>query len=219
MGQHLELIVPPDWHEEVRRRIDSLQGQEVQVNEINQNVTKSGERIWVAWSNRVIKTGEGREKELLCVGNDITEEMRHKKQLEDLIGELERAKEEALQSEEQFRTLVEAIPDALIISDQDGRIRLVNAQAEQLFGYRREEIIGQPVELLVPERLRAEHPALRQRYYRRPLGPRDGRRADTHRGREGRGRIPGGDRPQPAPQPGRGRAIARLQLAAATSAS
>jgi PAS domain S-box-containing protein len=69
VGQPLELVVPPDWHEEVRRRIDSLQGQEVQVNEINQNVTKSGERIWVAWSNRVIKAGEGREKEMLCVGN------------------------------------------------------------------------------------------------------------------------------------------------------
>jgi two-component system sensor histidine kinase/response regulator len=168
VGQNLELLIPPDWHEQVRRRIESLQGEEVQVNETNQNVTKSGERIWIAWSNRVIKTGEGREKELLCVGNDITEEMRHKKQLENLIGELERAKEEALRSGEQFRTLIEAIPDALIISDQDGRIRLVNAQTESLFGYRREELIGQAVELLVPERLRAEHPALRQRYYRDP---------------------------------------------------
>ena len=202
----------------MRRRIDSLRGEEVQVNEINQNVTKSGERIWVAWSNRVIKTGEGREKELLCVGNDITEEMRHKKQLEDLIGELERAKEEALRSEEQFRTLVEAIPDALIISDQDGRIRLVNAQTERLFGYRREEIIGQPVELLVPERLRPEHPALRQRYYRDPSVRAIGRRADPHRGRQGRGRVPGGDRPQPAPRPGRWRACSSAARCA-TSAS
>jgi PAS domain S-box-containing protein len=98
VGQNLELIIPPDWHEQVRRRIDSLRGEEVQVNESNPNVTKSGERIWIAWSNRIIKTGEGRGKELLCVGNDITEEMKHKKQLEDLIGELERAKEEALRS-------------------------------------------------------------------------------------------------------------------------
>src|SRR5205823_5447934 len=120
------------------------------------------------WSNRVIKTGEGREKELLCVGNNITEEMRHKKQLENLIRDLERANEEAQKSEQQFRTLVEAIPDALVISDQDGRIRLVNAQTERLFGYRREELIGQPIELLVPERLRAGHPALRQRYHRDP---------------------------------------------------
>ena len=152
----------------MQRQVDSLQGQEVRINEITQNVTKSGERIWIAWSNRVIKSGEGREKELLCVGNDITEEVRHKKELEDLIGELEKAKEEVLQREEQFRTLIEAIPDALIISDQDGRIRLVNAQTERLFGYRREELVRQSVELLVPERFRAEHPSLRQRYYRAP---------------------------------------------------
>ena len=98
VGQHLELIVPPDWHEEVRRRIDSLQGQEVQVNEINQNLTKSGERIWVAWSNRVIRTGEGREKEMLCVGNNITEEMKHKRELEDLVSALKIAREQALEA-------------------------------------------------------------------------------------------------------------------------
>jgi PAS domain S-box-containing protein len=98
VGRHMELIVPPDWHEEVRRRIDSLQGQQMQVNEVNPNVTKSGERIWVAWSNRVIKTGEGREKELLCVGNDITEEMRRKKELEDLVAELKVARQQALEA-------------------------------------------------------------------------------------------------------------------------
>jgi PAS domain S-box-containing protein len=98
VGQHLDLIVAPDWHEEVRRRIDSLQGEEMQVNEINENLTKSGERMWVAWSNRVIKTGEGREKELLCVGNNITEEMRHKKELEDLVAELKVAREQALEA-------------------------------------------------------------------------------------------------------------------------
>jgi PAS domain S-box-containing protein len=95
VGRRLDVIVPPEWHDAVRQRIDSLHGQEVQVNEVNENVTKSGERIWVAWSNRVIKAGEGREKELLCVGNNITEEMRHKKRLEDLISDLEKAKEAA----------------------------------------------------------------------------------------------------------------------------
>jgi PAS domain S-box-containing protein len=98
VGQRIELIIPPDWHEEVLRRIESLQGQEMQVNAINENVTKSGERIWVAWSNRVIKTGEGREKELLCVGNNITEEMRRKKELESLVAELEVAREQALEA-------------------------------------------------------------------------------------------------------------------------
>ncbi|MHB8956727.1 MAG: response regulator [Pirellulaceae bacterium] len=98
VGCHLKLIVPPERHDEVQRQVDSLKGQEVRVNEVTQNVTKSGKEIWIAWSNRVIKSGEGRGKELLCVGNDITEEVRHKKQLEDLIGELEKAKEEALQA-------------------------------------------------------------------------------------------------------------------------
>jgi PAS domain S-box-containing protein len=98
VGRNLELIVPPEWHEEVRRRVDSLRGEDTQVNEINQNVTKSGDQIWVAWSNRVIKTGEGREKELLCVGNNITEEMKHKKELEGLVAELKVAREQALEA-------------------------------------------------------------------------------------------------------------------------
>jgi two-component system, sensor histidine kinase and response regulator len=79
------------------------------------------------------------------------------------------AQQESLRArEEQFRTLVEAIPDALIISDQDGRIRLINDQTEQLFGYRREELVGQQVELLVPERIRAAHPSLRRRFFEDP---------------------------------------------------
>src|SRR5262249_2826156 len=79
VGQPLDLIIPTNWREEVRQRIESLQGEQVQVNTVNENVTKSGERVWIAWSNRVLKTGEGREKELLCVGNDVTLEMRQKK--------------------------------------------------------------------------------------------------------------------------------------------
>ncbi len=71
-------------------------------------------------------------------------------------------------SEEQFRTLLEAAPDAMIISDEGGRIQLVNAQAEKLFGYRSDEMLGKPVEMLVPERLRSTHPAHRQRFYAHP---------------------------------------------------
>jgi PAS domain S-box-containing protein len=101
VGQPLERIIPPDWHEAVRERIESLRGGELQVNQINPNVTKTGEHIWVAWSNRLIGTGDGKEKELLCVGNDVTEEMKRKEQLESLIGELKTAREVA---EEATRT-------------------------------------------------------------------------------------------------------------------
>ena len=57
--------------------------------------------------------------------------------------------------------LLEAAPDAMVCADRDGRIVLVNAQAERLFGYQREELVGQPVEILVPDAMKAGHPALR----------------------------------------------------------
>jgi PAS domain S-box-containing protein len=151
VGQHLEMIVPPDWHEKLRRRIDLLRDDEVQVNEVNQNLTKSGERIWITWSNRVIKTGEGRDKELLCVGNDVTGEMRHKKQLEDLVKKLESAKEEAVRSQEQFRQseersrlLLESTAEGIYGNDAEGVIRFVNPAACQMLGYTAEELLGQP---------------------------------------------------------------------------
>ena len=60
-----------------------------------------------------------------------------------------------------FRLAIEAAPNAMLIVDRKGTISLVNAQAESLFGYSREELVGQPVELLVPQRFREQHPAHR----------------------------------------------------------
>jgi PAS domain S-box-containing protein len=98
VGQHMNLIIPPEWHETVRQRVESLTGQDVQLNETNENVSKAGDRFWLAWSNRVIRAGEGQEKELLAVGNNITEEMRHKKELESLIVELQKARAQAVEA-------------------------------------------------------------------------------------------------------------------------
>ena len=73
-----------------------------------------------------------------------------------------------------FIGLLEAAPDAMVCADQGGRIVLVNAQAERLFGYRREDLAGQPVEILVPDAMKAGHPALRAGYAAdprpRPMG-------------------------------------------------
>jgi PAS domain S-box-containing protein len=84
-----------------------------------------------------------------------------------------------------FVGLLEGAPDAMVCVDRGGRIALVNAQAERLFGYRREELVGQLVEMLVPDAARPSHPGHRSRYMDnpkpRPMGARMelfGRRRD-----------------------------------------
>ncbi|MFE8012050.1 PAS domain S-box protein [Streptomyces antibioticus] len=77
-------------------------------------------------------------------------------------------------AEERFRGLLEAAPDAMVIVDDTGVIRLVNAQTEALFGYGREELLGRPVELLIPHRFRDQHTGHRGGYTAnrqvRPMG-------------------------------------------------
>jgi PAS domain S-box-containing protein len=71
-------------------------------------------------------------------------------------------------AEDKFRSLLEAAPDAIVIVNKDGRIVLVNAQAQNLFGYEREELLGQPVEMLVPQRYRGAHPGHRTSFFSKP---------------------------------------------------
>lgn len=74
------------------------------------------------------------------------------------IGELEAAAiSERRRGDEQFRTLFESVPNGIVAVDLEGRIALVNARVEEMFGYSRGELIGQPIELLVPARLRERH--------------------------------------------------------------
>ncbi len=71
-------------------------------------------------------------------------------------------------ADERFRGLMEAAPDAMVIVDADGHIALVNGLVEKLFGYRRNELIGRSIEILVPARYRRAHPEHRSRYFDDP---------------------------------------------------
>jgi two-component system sensor kinase FixL len=75
---------------------------------------------------------------------------------------------ERKRSEERPRQVLEAAPNAMLMVNQDGRITLVNAAVEAVFGYAREELIGSAIEILVPERFRPHHPHDRQNYFADP---------------------------------------------------
>lgn len=76
--------------------------------------------------------------------------------------------EERTHAENLFRLVVEASPSAIVVVAEDGRVRLVNAQTESLFGYRRDELIGQSVDVLVPLDMRVAHSGVRAEFMTSP---------------------------------------------------
>src|SRR5205814_2217254 len=71
-------------------------------------------------------------------------------------------------AETRFRAVVESAPSGMVMIDRTGTITLVNREAERLFGYPREELLGQPIEHLVPERFRRGHPGFRTDFFANP---------------------------------------------------
>ena len=116
--------------------------------------TKNGERIVVA-SRRVLQLdAAGNPTAIFEINNDITD----RKKTEELLR----------RSEQRLRALFEFSPDAIVVTDRNGRIVDANAQLENFFGYRRSGLLGQLVEVLIPERFRAAHPKHRADYAAQP---------------------------------------------------
>ncbi len=94
--------------------------------------------------------------------------------IEELVGdraERERAEGVLRRSEERFRGLVESAPDAVVVIDEGGAMQLVNAETERLFGYTRDELLGQPIECLLPEHFSGAQRGYRAGYLVHPTTP------------------------------------------------
>ncbi len=97
--------------------------------------------------------------------------------IEELVGDMaERELAEGIlrRSEERFRGLVELAPDAVVIVGEDGAVQLVNAETERLFGYTRDELLGLPIERLLPDRFPDRHVGYRAGYLVDAAVPRNG---------------------------------------------
>ena len=88
----------------------------------------------------------------------------------DVVGivTVHRDESERVRAESMFRGLLEAAPDAVVCVGADGYIAVVNGQTERLFGYPRQQLVGAPIEMLVPEAQRASHAEHRQAYFEAP---------------------------------------------------
>jgi PAS domain S-box-containing protein len=94
------------------------------------------------------------------------------------------------QAEQRFRLVVEAAPSGMVMVDRDGKIVLVNSRTEKLFGYERKELLGQSIEMLVPESLREKHAGLRAEYFGRTLAGPMGNGRDVYARRKDGTQVP-----------------------------
>jgi protein-histidine pros-kinase len=158
IGQPLDALVVPEEHRAAARAaVATAVASGTALFEAVRR-RKDGSLLHVAVSKRLV-TVPGAEPFIAVSKKDVTE--------------LGRLRDEQA-AEAKFRGLLEAAPDAMVIVGQDGKIQLVNGQTEKLFGWTRDELLGQPVEMLVPLRYRSRHPGLRTGYFgdphARPMG-------------------------------------------------
>lgn len=117
-------------------------------------------------SDALQRRGAATEMEILRRSQELDEA---NKKLRQTNEKLRAEFTERERAEHRFRELLESAPDAIVITNREGLIELVNSQAEQWFGYTRGEIVGQPVEILIPERFHQRHVGHRAGYVTVPL--------------------------------------------------
>ncbi len=147
IGNPIENLIPPEGRDvegQVRTRVAAGLGIE---HHETVRVRKDGTAVDVSATLSPIEDAHGRIVGIATICRDVTDRKR---------------------AEAKFQGLLESAPDAIVVVGADGLIRLVNRQTEVLFGWSRSELLGQPVEQLMPTRFAAHHPGQRTGYFANP---------------------------------------------------
>ena len=138
-----ETFLPPRDRSRIRQLFEHALGDKSVAGNINTVLTKDGREREIEWSAKLLRSQDGRILGLLCSGIDISERK---------------------QAERWFNNLLATTQDGVVSISRDGRVQLFNRAAEEIFGFRREEIVGQSVNRLMPDSWASQHDDLIRRY-------------------------------------------------------
>jgi PAS domain S-box-containing protein len=147
-------LTPPEWRPGDERAIEELTTSGIASLREKEYIRKDGTRAAVLVGTAMLEGGSDQSISFVL---DLTTR-------NEARAAVARLREEAA-AHARLHALLESAPDAMVIVGSSGAIELVNAQVEVLFGYTRAELIGQPIEVLLPDRFRNVHPAVRGAYF------------------------------------------------------
>lgn len=154
-------FLPPSGRDEVKAVFDQILRGEIHEVEYFENkiLTSSGKQRLIAWHNSKLVDSEDRIIGTLSSGIDVTNQRL---------------------AEKKFKQVVESSPNGIIMTNSKGEIELVNRQTEDLFGYKRTELIGKSIEILVPRQMRNKHKGYRKEFFSYPASRPMGRGRDLY---------------------------------------